>query len=73
MLAGNEASGAISPGTGESVLTGTAPLTTEGDLATQMVDGIHRFLLNRTAEAAQQRAGLWHGATTARRRPIASR
>jgi dienelactone hydrolase len=59
MLAGNEASGAISPGTGESVLTGTAPLTTEGDLAMQMVDGIHRFLLNRTAETPNDRTRLW--------------
>jgi len=42
-----------------SALPGTAPLTMSGDLAAQMVDGIHRFLLHRTEEAARERAGLW--------------
>lgn len=41
------------------VLPGTAPLMLQGDPATQMVDGIHRYLLNRTAEAANERASLW--------------
>ena len=44
----SETSGAISPGPTERVLTGTAPLTTEGDLAARMVDGIHRYLLHET-------------------------
>jgi hypothetical protein len=52
MLAGSAASGAISPGTAESVLAGTAPLTAEGNLATQMVDGIHRYLLHETETRA---------------------
>jgi dienelactone hydrolase len=30
-----------------------------GDLASQMVDGIHRFLLHQTLEAVQERAQLW--------------
>ena len=46
--------------TAPAVLLGTAPLTMEGDLATQMVDGIRQFLLKRTAEAPKERAGLWH-------------
>ena len=42
-----------------STLPGTTPLTMRGDLAFQMVDGIQRFLLRRTQEAAQERAQLW--------------
>lgn len=45
--------------TAEAVLPGTAGLTLQGDLPTRMVEGIHRFLLNRTAEAAKERASLW--------------
>jgi len=59
-VAGGETSDAISPGTAESVLTGTAPLTTEGDLAMQMVDGIHRYLLQETEKQVQERAQLWN-------------
>src|SRR5450631_620649 len=54
-----EASGAISSGTAESVLTGTAPLTVKGDLAKQMVDGIHRFLLHETERQARERENRW--------------
>jgi dienelactone hydrolase len=54
-----EAENTLSAATAQSVLPGTALLTVEGDLATQMVDGIHRFLLNMTAEALKERAGLW--------------
>ncbi|SPE33853.1 putative secreted protein [Acidobacteriia bacterium SbA2] len=43
----------------EEVLPGTAPLTLQGDLPAQMVDGIHRFLLKRTADAVKERANLW--------------
>jgi dienelactone hydrolase len=42
-----------------STLAGTTSLTLTGDLASQMVDGIHRFLLRRTQEAAQERGQLW--------------
>lgn len=34
----------------------TVPLTIEGDLASQMVDGIDRFLLNQIAADAESRA-----------------
>jgi len=54
-----EAASNLSAEPAEPVLPGTAPLTMQGDLATQMVDGIHRFLLNRTAEAPNERARLW--------------
>jgi len=40
-------------------LPGTAPLTVAGDLATQMVELIHRFLLRRTEEALVERARFW--------------
>jgi hypothetical protein len=42
-----------------SALPGTTPLTLQGDLSAQMVDGIHQFLLCRTQEAAQERGRLW--------------
>ena len=45
--------------TSEPVLPGTTALTMQGDLAAQMVDGIHQFLLRRTQEAAQERLRLW--------------
>ena len=53
--------------TAPAVLPGTAPLTMEGDLATQMVDGIRQFLLKRTAEAPKERAGLWHWSSSSAR------
>ncbi len=37
----------------------TKPLTLEGDLASQMVDGIDRFLLRKIDEAAENREQLW--------------
>jgi dienelactone hydrolase len=40
-------------------LSGTAPLTVNGDLAAQMVDGIQRFLLRKTDQAATDRKSLW--------------
>ncbi len=43
----------------EPVLPGTAPLTIEGDLAVQMVDGIHRYLLHKTELQVTERAQLW--------------
>lgn len=43
-----------------SQLPGTEPLTAEGDLAAQMVDGIHRFLLAETLSQAANRAQLWN-------------
>jgi dienelactone hydrolase len=50
----------MSPGTAEPVLAGTTPLTTEGDLAKQMVDGIHHYLLNGTERQVVERGQLWN-------------
>lgn len=44
----------------DSQLSGTAPLTAQGDLAAQMVDGIHRFLFAETQRQAAGRARLWN-------------
>ncbi len=41
-------------------LSGTTALTAEGDLAAQMVEGIHRFLLAETNRQATHRAQLWN-------------
>jgi dienelactone hydrolase len=43
----------------EAVLPGTTPLTMQGDLAKQMVDGIHQFLMRRLEETPQERERLW--------------
>jgi dienelactone hydrolase len=40
-------------------LPGTSPLTIEGDLASQMVDGLHRFLATQTDKTARQREDRW--------------
>jgi len=45
---------------GDNMLPGSEPLTTQGDLAAQMVDGIHRFLLRETAASVERRAAHWH-------------
>lgn len=42
-----------------ATLAGTAPLTVEGDLAAQMVEGIRHFLLHKTGQAAADRKSLW--------------
>jgi hypothetical protein len=49
---------AASPAPG--VLPGTTPLTIAGDLAAQMVEGIHKHLLRATAESLESRPGLWN-------------
>jgi dienelactone hydrolase len=41
-------------------LPNTQPLTTQGDLASQMVDGIDRFLTRETERTLQTRAQFWH-------------
>ena len=56
---GEEGPGGNVQATSEAVLPGTAHLTMQGDLAAQMVDGIHRFLLRRIEDAAQERGRLW--------------
>ena len=42
-----------------ATLPGTAPLTVNGDLAAQMVEGIQRFLLRKTDQAVTDRKTLW--------------
>ena len=41
-------------------MPGTSPLTAQGDLAMQMIDGIHRHLLAQTAQQAAERSRLWN-------------
>jgi hypothetical protein len=40
-------------------LPGTAALTMEGDLASQMIDGIDRFLLKQIERTAERREAFW--------------
>ena len=40
-------------------LPGTAPLTLEGDIASQLVDGVDRFLLRKIEQSVQRRARHW--------------
>src|SRR5262249_47421324 len=40
-------------------LPGTKPLTTEGDLATQMVAGIDKYLMRELAASVEKRKDLW--------------
>ncbi len=42
-----------------ATLPGTAPLTVNGDLAAQMVEGIQHFLLRKTDQAATDRKTFW--------------
>ncbi len=54
-----EGPGSTSQAISEPVLPGTTPLTLQGDLATQMVDGIKQFLLRRIQDAVRERGRLW--------------
>lgn len=45
---------------GPTHLPGTEPLTREGDLAAQMVDGIHAYLSQQTAASVKGRQERWH-------------
>jgi dienelactone hydrolase len=40
-------------------LPGTAPLTMQGDIASQMVDGVDRFLMKQIDKAAENREKFW--------------
>ena len=53
---GSQTSTAIPPG---SVLPGTALLTMQGDMASEMVDGIRRYLLLKTQTQEADRAQMW--------------
>ncbi len=43
-----------------ALLPDSQPLTREGDLATQMVEGIHRFLTEQTSRSVNSRRAFWH-------------
>jgi len=43
----------------QTALPETKPLTTDGDIAAQMVEGINRFLEKATSASAIQRQSLW--------------
>lgn len=59
---------------GADPLPGTAPLTLEGDVASQLVDGVDRFLLRKIEESAAERDRRWqvaHVTPQARRERLA--
>src|SRR5215831_13544103 len=41
-------------------LPGTAPLTMEGDIASNLVAGVDRFLLRKLDESVSKREQFWH-------------
>ncbi len=43
-------------------LAGTQPLTLQGDIPSQLVDGVDRFLLRKTEESKAKRAAYWKDA-----------
>ena len=53
-------------------LAGTQPFTAEGDLASQMVDGIDRFLLRQIEESVAKRPDYWRRDTTSAEKYAAS-
>jgi dienelactone hydrolase len=56
-------------------LPGTAPLTTEGDHAARMVEGIRQYLVRETAASAEKRQERWHfdyGSAAAYERSVAA-
>ncbi len=61
------------------ILTGTEPLTATGDLAAQMVEGLHQHLLQLTAASVEARTARWkqdyssHGAYEASVEPNRNR
>src|SRR5688500_2547334 len=53
-------------------LPGMAPLRAEGDLASQVIEGIDRFLLRETEASLEHRAALWKRDTSSPDRYAAS-
>src|SRR5215213_4163898 len=53
-------------------LEGTKPLEAHGDLASQMVDGIDRFLLRETSQSVDARKTFWKRDTSSREQYEAS-
>ena len=50
---------------GERLLANTTPLTLDGDIASQLVDGVDRFLLTQLEASVQQRMAAWPKPTPA--------
>jgi len=48
-------------------LPGTNPLTISGDVASQLVDGVDRFLLRKTEQSVAKRGAFWQGADAVKR------
>jgi dienelactone hydrolase len=59
-------------GTAPLQLAGTEPFSREGDIAAQMVEGIHADLLKRNAASIEAREKLWKRDLTSQRNFIAS-
>ncbi len=53
------ASGVVADGE-RSPLPGTKPLELDGDIASHMIDGIDRFLLNEIEKSVERRAAYWN-------------
>jgi len=53
-------------------LPGTAPLTVEGDIASQLVEGVDRFLLKQIDASVEQRAAKWRRDTSSPEKYAAS-
>ncbi len=58
-LTGRETTLAADQPTFGATLEGTAPLTIEGDISMQLVDGVDRFLLKQLAESSKLRDKNW--------------
>ncbi|MGA3323988.1 MAG: dienelactone hydrolase family protein [Terriglobia bacterium] len=56
---GAEPQGVTAPPPSLTPLPGTEPLTARDDLAAQMVEGLHRYLLQQTNASAESRASRW--------------
>ena len=59
MVAGAWLGMSIGLGQSPAPLAGTVPLLVAGDISTQMVAGIDKFLTRETEKAATQRGNLW--------------
>ena len=64
--------GGEKPSADPSPLPSTQPLTWTDDLASRMIDGIDRFLLDKTQQAVQRRPQYWHRDTSSREKYEAS-
>jgi len=58
--AGGTGGGQNEPAASPDHLPGTEPLTMQGDIAAQMVEGIHRYMARQTAASVEKRGALWN-------------